>query len=226
MTADKLLDTAARYLGVKEAPPDSNRVLFNTDYYGREVSGSAYPWCCVFIWYIFREAGATDLFFGGEKTASCTTLYDYYRGQGQMVPVSQARPGDLVFFVFDGNTKGIMNHIGIVENTKGGYITTIDGNTGTVSEANGGAVMRRTRAVGYVGGVARPNYQEEDEMTQEQFNAFYDAVNPIYNTVEDVPDYWKDETKALIDSGKLKGTGEGKLNIRHETLRAVIIGER
>lgn len=71
-----------------------------------------------------------------------------------------------------------------------------------------------------------PLYEGEDEMTQEQFNALYDAVNPTYATLEDVPDYWKGETKALIDSGKLKGTGEGKLNIRHETLRAVIIGER
>ena len=71
-----------------------------------------------------------------------------------------------------------------------------------------------------------PLFEREEEMTQEQFEAMYDKINPTYATLEDVPDYWKGETKALIDSGKLKGTGEGKLNIRHETLRAVIIGER
>lgn len=71
-----------------------------------------------------------------------------------------------------------------------------------------------------------PLFEQEDEMTQEQFNAMYDKINPTYATLEDIPSYWREETQALIDSGKLKGTGEGKLNIRHETLRAVIIGER
>jgi hypothetical protein len=162
MTADKLLALARSYLGVTEQPPGSNQVIFNTAYYGRPVSGSAYPWCCVFLWYLFREAGATQLFFGGGKTASCTTLYQYYKGQKQTVPVRQAKPGDLVFFVFDGNNKGIMNHVGICESMEGEYITTIDGNTGTTDEANGGAVMRRRRSIRFVGGVARPRYEKEE----------------------------------------------------------------
>lgn len=32
------------------APRSSNHVTFNTDFYGRSVSGPAYPWCCTFVW--------------------------------------------------------------------------------------------------------------------------------------------------------------------------------
>ena len=91
---NKILELARSQLGVKEAPAGSNRVKYNTAYYGREVSGGAYPWCCAFIWWLFREAGAPELFYGGGKTASCTTLYNWYRRQGQAVEKAEIRPGD------------------------------------------------------------------------------------------------------------------------------------
>ena len=118
-----LLELARSQLGVKEAPAGSNRVKYNTAYYGREVSGGAYPWCCAFIWWLFREAGAPELFYGGGKTASCTTLYGWYKRQGQAVEKVELRPGDLVFFNFDGNP-AVMNHIGICEKVEPGYVTT------------------------------------------------------------------------------------------------------
>ena len=170
MTASKVLAVAAAQLGTKESPAGSNRVKYNTAYYGREVSGDAYPWCCVFQWWLFREAGAPELFYGGCKTASCTTLYQYYRQCGQTVSTQEARPGDLIFFTFSEGDRqqGIRNHVGICEANETGYITTIDGNTGTTNEANGGAVMRRKRAWSYVTGVARPRYEEEQTMTVEE----------------------------------------------------------
>lgn len=63
---NKILELARSQLGVKEAPAGSNRVKYNTAYYGREVSGGAYPWCCAFIWWLFREAGAPELCSMGE----------------------------------------------------------------------------------------------------------------------------------------------------------------
>ena len=170
MTASKVLAVAAAQLGTKESPAGSNRVKYNTAYYGREVSGDAYPWCCVFQWWLFQEAGAPDLFYGGCKTASCTTLYQYYRQCGQAVSTQEARPGDLIFFTFSEKDKqqGIRNHVGICVDNETGYITTIDGNTGTTNEANGGAVMRRKRAWSYVTGVARPRYEEEQAMSVEE----------------------------------------------------------
>ena len=70
----KVMELAFSYVGTKEEPPNSNNVCFNTRYYGREVSGSNYPWCMAFLWSLFDEAGLSKEF--GKKTASCTTFRD------------------------------------------------------------------------------------------------------------------------------------------------------
>lgn len=169
-SAEKLLSIARSQLGVKEHPAGSNCVLYNTEYYGRAVKSSAYPWCCVFVWWLFREAGASELFYGGKKTAYAPTLQAYHRKNGQAVS-GDYKPGDVIFFDFNGN--GTPDHVGICEEWDGAYkyITTIDGNTGTDNEANGGAVMRRRRNVSVICGAYRPDYEEDDDMTQEQFDA-------------------------------------------------------
>lgn len=51
--ADKLLQIAASQVGTKESPANSNNVKYNTWYYGHAVSGSAYPWCAVFVEWCF-----------------------------------------------------------------------------------------------------------------------------------------------------------------------------
>ena len=144
MTVERLLSTARKELGTKEQPADSNRVKYNTAYYGREVSGGSYAWCAVFLWWCFREAGASELYYGGGKTAYCPTLLSYHRAQA----VSDYRPGDVIFFNFDGKKNA--QHVGLCEDWDGQYITTIDGNTGSGSEANGGSVMRRKRDKTYM----------------------------------------------------------------------------
>ena len=120
MTAEKILEIARLQLGIKENPPNSNRVKFNTAYYGQEVSGSAYPWCCAFVWWVFREAGASELFYGGKKTASCSTLLGFHKAQAVR---ENYLPGDIIFFNFDG--KKNTQHVGICEAWDGQYITTI-----------------------------------------------------------------------------------------------------
>ena len=168
MTAEKILEIARSQLGIKENPPNSNRVKFNTAYYGREVSGSAYPWCCAFVWWVFREAGAASLFYGGKKTASCSALLSFHKGQAVR---GDYQPGDIIFFNFNGRKNPA--HVGICESWDGQYITTIDGNTAPTNEANGGAVMRRRRAKKYMIGAYRPAY-EEDTMTQADFDKMMD----------------------------------------------------
>ena len=150
--ASRLLTLAQRQLGVREEPMGSGSVKYNSAYYGRPVRGSWYAWCCVFQWWLFRQAGLGELFYGGGKTASCTELYRFYRKKGQTVDKAAIRPGDLVFFVFDGGKSGCMNHIGLCEQVEPGYVVTIDGNTGD-NEANGGVVARKRRSLRYVGEV-------------------------------------------------------------------------
>ena len=52
-TAAKLVEIAISQVGVKESPAGSNNVKYNTWYYGRAVSGDAFPWCCVFVEWCF-----------------------------------------------------------------------------------------------------------------------------------------------------------------------------
>lgn len=171
MTAEKILDIARGEIGTKESPAGSNRVKYNTAYYGREVSGENYLWCAVFVWWVFREAGASALFYGGGKTAYCPTLMAFHKPQA----VSGGyQPGDVIFFNFSGGKKA--KHVGICESWDGAYITTIDGNTGSGNEANGGAVLRRKRSKKYIVGAYRPAYTKEDDMTEEQVKKIAQAV--------------------------------------------------
>lgn len=156
-TAEEVIALALTQVGTKECPYGSNNVIFNTDYYGRTIYGKSYPWCVVFVWDIFRMSACSDLFAGGKKTASCTALgilmhKQYHKGSKGM------KRGDLVFFNFSGTST--KQHIGICLNVNGSTIESVDGNTGTSNESNGGAVMRRKRSIATVVGYIRPNYDE------------------------------------------------------------------
>ena len=67
MTEKELLRIASAEIGTKENPAGSNKVKYNTWYYGRAVSGKAYPWCMVFVQWVFDRAGIAVPI----KTASC-----------------------------------------------------------------------------------------------------------------------------------------------------------
>ena len=156
-TAQDILKIARAEIGTTENPINSNNVKYNTEYYGKKVSGSKYPWCCCFIWWLFKEADSSELFYGGKKTASCSTLYSYHKKNGQAI-TGDYQPGDMIFFNFSG--KKTIQHVGICESydKANGTINTIDGNTGDTNEANGGAVMRRTRKINTVVAAYRPKY--------------------------------------------------------------------
>lgn len=71
---------------------------------------------------------------------------------------------------------------------------------------------------------------QEESMTQAQFDEWIDGWmaqnNPIYKTIEEVPSYWREETKALVSAGAILGDGTYPLGIRRETLKAAIITKR
>ncbi len=71
--------------------------------------------------------------------------------------------------------------------------------------------------------------EEDDTMTQKEFEAMYDKVNPLYKTISDVPDYWKQEAREMLDSGAINGgtaDNPDDVNIRHEALQAAIVAYR
>lgn len=157
-TAADVMKKASSYIGTKESPANSNNVAFNTHYYGRAVSGDDYPWCCVFVWDVFRMAGASDLFYGGRKTAYCPTYESWALSKGLSVGKGNGRYGDVATMDFG---KGRASHIGfILAKLSDGTYQTIEGNTSVTSDDNGGAVMVRVRPQSVIRYIFRPQYSE------------------------------------------------------------------
>ena len=195
-TAEKILEIARSQIGAKESPAKSDNVKYNTAYYGREVSDGKHPWCAVFVWWVFREAGAPELYYGGGETAYCPTLMSFHKKQ----KVTDYRPGDIVFFNFSGRSSA--GHVGICESWDGTYITTIDGNTGGASEDNGGAVMRRRRHKKYIVGAYRPDYEEEESVTYEQWLEYLERYRREAPSSPSGPPYWEMMTEASLGLGR------------------------
>ena len=156
-TVRQLLDVAESQVGITEYPPNSNNVIYNTAFYGHEVSGSAYPWCCAFVWWCFSQFEPCLV----KKTASCQELAQWFKDNGKWG--STPHPGDVVFFKFNTNNRWT-NHVGIVKEVFDGGVKIIDieGNTSVGNDSNGGAVMERTRNSNIVG-YGHPAYSEAEE---------------------------------------------------------------
>lgn len=154
-SASKVLSVAKKEIGVKESPSGSNKQK-----YGKEYGANGEPWCAIFVWWVFKHAGCPELFYGGKKSAYCPTIADYYIAKKQTVNKSSGKAGDIVLFDFNDN--GTSDHIGIIEksNSNGSY-TTIEGNTGSGNNTNGGQVMRRTRYQKDISWIVRPKYTKD-----------------------------------------------------------------
>lgn len=156
-TAKDIMNIAIKEIGTKELPANSNNVKYNTWYYGNTVSGSAYPWCCAFVNWIFDKAGASSLFYDGKKTAYCPTVESWGKSNKLTIDKSKGQYGDIVLFDF--YDKGISCHIGlIVQKNSNGTYKTIEGNTAIGNNDNGGSVMYRTRNQASIRCIIRPKY--------------------------------------------------------------------
>ena len=126
--------------------------LTGEPYYGE----SGVPYCAMFASWVFAQAGATC---PGLPSAYCPYIERDARSAGAVVEKRSARPGDVVLFDWGGD--GVADHMGIVEQNSGAYLTTIEGNTSSGaggSQGNGGGVYRRTRSFATVRCVVRPPY--------------------------------------------------------------------
>lgn len=185
ITASQLRDVLKKYVGVKESPPNSNNVIFNTRYYKRPVQdgtppGYKYPWCVAFLWAGFDELGANDLFYGGRKTASCGELMRDAQKRGLWISnPKELRLGDLAIFDFENDGQLDTNHVGFVESNDGHYLHTIEGNTSkTGSQSNGGMVCDQIRGYSLCVGAVRPAYLAEDSFPSDilKYGSKGDAV--------------------------------------------------
>lgn len=210
-TANQLLTIARKQLGICENPPSSNNVRYNTWYYGREVMGSAYPWCMVFVQWVFSQAGVKL----PVRTASCGALMNAAKAAGCWVTAG-FKPGDVVIYDFPGGAA--TDHCGIVETELPDYgVQAVEGNTSqSGSQSNGGMVCRKNRPGKYIVGAVRPVFdkeKEEDDMV-------------IYKTLNDVPSWYKAAVQKVMDKDALKGTSGKEINVSEDLCRTLTVLDR
>ena len=162
MSSEKVIEIARGELGYVESPLGSNKTK-----YGQAYAWDGVPWCAIFLWWCFREAGEREAFYGGKKTASCGTLYRWYASRGQTVEPEDIRPGDILLLSFSGT--GEAEHCGLAEQVvdrEGGWYRTIEGNTAPGlegSQAGGGCVALKVRSRKNIVGACRPAYTREPD---------------------------------------------------------------
>lgn len=173
-TAEQVLAIARGEVGVTESPANSNRVKYwgaYSPYWQGE------PWCDRFVSWCGWKAGAADIVGVFDY---CPYHVNWFKQRGQWKSrTTKPKPGWIVFF--GNNSSGEACHVGLVTGTSGAYVYTIEGNTSSDNNANGGRVEARTRTVGtygsswYILGYGAPDY-EEDEVTNDDINKIVNAV--------------------------------------------------
>lgn len=191
MSLSKVLEVARGELSQTEDPAGSN-----IQKYGAAYGLNAAPWCVIFLWWCFREAGERMAFFGGGKTASCGMLLRWYREQGLTVPAEDVQAGDIVLMNFHGGKDP--EHCGLVVG-KGvenfyWFIKTIEGNTSSGgSQDNGGAVCEKERYQHQIVAVCRPQYKAEEPEAK-----------------DDITGHWAEEDiRWCMEHGLMKGYPDG-----------------
>lgn len=218
MTGRDVALLAATQVGISESPPGSNNVRYNTWYYGREVSGGSYPWCMVFVQWVFAQLGVAL----PQRTASCGALMRAAQMSGEWV-TADYRPGDVVIYDFPGGAA--TDHCGIVESVTDSGVVAIEGNTGSGSDADGGQVQRRSRAWSVIVGAVRAKDLME-EVTSE--------VEDRFNTVAGCPSWAQATVDKLVALGYLTGNSgkvddQGRpadLDLSRDMLRILVICDR
>lgn len=156
---EKVILLAQNEIGITE---DANGRVKYSDEYG--LPGQ--PWCMMFLWWLYWKCGMSDIFYGGNKTASCGALWRWAVKMGYTV--GSPKRGDIVILSFrklkDGSRE--TSHCGIITGENLTNINTIEGNTCEYgSQDNGGHVMAQNRNKRLVYGYIRLPYKNTNAET-------------------------------------------------------------
>lgn len=92
------------------------------------------------------------------KTDSCPTMYSQAAKKKMTVSWGNHKFGDIILFDFNRNKTA--DHIGVVVAKSGSLVRTVEGNTGSGSNTNGGQVQLRSRAKSTTKCFVRPKYNK------------------------------------------------------------------
>lgn len=122
--AQGALDKARSMLGLNE---NSNSAEINKVTQKSGINSATTPWCAAFAINILKDAGILDT-TGLKNPNYCPEIVRWAKEKGiWMERGSTPKPGDAI--LFDWQSDGTSDHIGIVEKVEGGKITTIEGNS-------------------------------------------------------------------------------------------------
>ena len=147
------MKAAANEVGYKEGANNDNKFA--------KIAGHAnnQPWCATFVRACFIKGKEEKAI---PNTAYCPYIEAWAREHNRIVPLKEAKRGDLILFDF--TRTGKADHVGILDfdydPTKPNLIRTIEGNTGSQSQTNGDGVARKNRATSLVRVIVRPNWSK------------------------------------------------------------------
>ena len=153
MSLNKVIELCEASVNYTEGPN-------NDTTFGKWFGLNNQPWCAMSASKMYFDAGIIASVANTKKGfASCDAWLKYLTKNNQLVPVGQAKRGDLVFFQFDEDAQP--DHVGIVKfhNTKLKYIQVYEGNTSSGkagSQSNGDGFYLKRRTYTTIMAVARP----------------------------------------------------------------------
>lgn len=150
-----VLEAARSQIGTLEGKNNDSK-------YGKWYGLNHNPYCAMFVSWCFAEANLSNLVAAQSKKgfALCSAGLAWFQKQKLVVDKYKGKPGDIVFFNFNGD--GTPDHVGIIEGVSKDGITTIEANTSPDfrrgSQSNGDGVYRRHRPYLHVMAIVRPKY--------------------------------------------------------------------
>ena len=137
----RIVEIARGEIGTTESPRNSNKTK-----YGKWFGFDGVAWCGMFVSWCYAQAGQPLGNIGFSKGfAGCQTAVKYFKTQKKITKSPIA--GDIVFF--DWNKDGRYDHTGIfvrwIEPNR--TFESIEGNTSSTNQSNGGNVELRVRNV-------------------------------------------------------------------------------
>jgi len=154
-----MIDTK-KLLALCEASLNYTEGTNNDTTFGKWFGLNNQPWCAMSASKMYFDSGAIATVASTKKGyASCDLWLKYLTKKNQIVPIGQARAGDLVFFQFD--TDAQPDHVGIVKghNKTLKYLYTYEGNTSSGkagSQSNGDGYYLKKRTYATIMAIARP----------------------------------------------------------------------
>jgi hypothetical protein len=203
-TAQDVIKLAQQELGYVETPV--NRTKYGT-WYGMDKQ----PWCAMFVSYCFYFSELPLPIKNKKGFAYCPDGVNWFKQQNRFFDDPQ--PGDVVFFDWPTDQVFRAQHVGIVESINAdGSVKTIEGNTSSSNDSNGGRVMQRTRKRSLIVGFGRPNYDDRivfPEGVPPQWEGRYITLTSPFTQGKDVMQFQRRLIELGYPVGTSGSTGKG-----------------